>query len=242
MKKFNNDEKAGLYITAIIHLAVIIVLLACQIRSTVRNGNSFLLDFSAQERKEEKQRKEELHQSAIDKLEQMLAAAEVNAGAPVRNVTVNASEQTLKDDRNTDAEQLYKDAERLKQELLDGHNQKDDDFADISKPAPKKENKKEEKKKAYSGPSVLSWTLEGRKASKLPIPAYRCMGAGQVTVSISVDNSGRVMDARVVDAASSSDRCLREFAVRAARLSRFSASATAPARQQGSIVYSFIAQ
>ena len=45
-----------------------------------------------------------------------------------------------------------------------------------------------------------------------------------------------------MDEASSSDKCLRDFAVRAARLSRFSASETAPARQHGEIVYSFIAQ
>jgi hypothetical protein len=41
---------------------------------------------------------------------------------------------------------------------------------------------------------------------------------------------------------SSSDNCLRSFAVRAARLSRFSASPDAPANQTGEIVYRFIAQ
>jgi hypothetical protein len=41
---------------------------------------------------------------------------------------------------------------------------------------------------------------------------------------------------------SSSDNCLRSFAVRAARLSRFSASPEAPANQTGEIVYRFIAQ
>ena len=41
---------------------------------------------------------------------------------------------------------------------------------------------------------------------------------------------------------SSADQCLRNFAVRAARLSRFSASPSAPPRQTGEIVYRFIAQ
>jgi hypothetical protein len=41
---------------------------------------------------------------------------------------------------------------------------------------------------------------------------------------------------------SSDDSCLRSFAIRAARLSRFSASSTAPARQTGEILYRFIAQ
>ena len=105
------------------------------------------------------------------------------------------------------------------------------------------ENKSEKKKdKAYSGPSVVSYELEGRKASRLSIPAYRCLGAGEVRVLITVDPQGNVTDARIDEGASSKDGCLRSFAIRAARLSKFSASASAPARQGGNIVYRFIAQ
>jgi TonB family protein len=68
------------------------------------------------------------------------------------------------------------------------------------------------------------------------------MGAGMVTVIITVDPSGRVINASVQEEASSSDKCLRDYAVRAARLSRFSSSTSAPARQMGDIVYQFIAQ
>ena len=99
-----------------------------------------------------------------------------------------------------------------------------------------------ENQKVYSGPSVLSYTLDGRKASHLPIPAYRCYGAGDVTVIISVDNAGNVVRAKVMDEISSTDNCLRSFAVRAARLSKFSASSNAPSNQTGEIVYRFIAQ
>ena len=63
-----------------------------------------------------------------------------------------------------------------------------------------------------------------------------------VTVIISVDNAGNVVAAKVQDEVSSDDRCLREFAVRAARLSKFSADPKAPARQAGNIVYQFISQ
>ena len=41
---------------------------------------------------------------------------------------------------------------------------------------------------------------------------------------------------------SSDDTCLKNFAIRAARLSQFSASSTAPPRQTGEILYRFIAQ
>ena len=63
-----------------------------------------------------------------------------------------------------------------------------------------------------------------------------------VTVLISVDNAGNVMAAKIQEEASTEDRCLCEFAVRAARMSKFSADPKAPARQAGNIVYQFIAQ
>lgn len=233
------EDKAGLYTTVIIHLAVLIVLLATSLGFSIQRENSFVLDFSKLEELErlqaevERLRQEAEFQQAISqRLE-----AELGAAGGYRNVAVDRS--ALKDDRGTDAEQLYKDAERLARELKGGFEAPDDGFT-ANVPSKDDGMKKEEKK--YSGPSVVSYYLEGRKASKLSIPAYRCMGAGQVTVLISVDNSGTVVAAKIDESVSSTDGCLRSFAVRAARLSRFSADPNAPAKQQGNIVYQFIAQ
>jgi hypothetical protein len=237
--KLTPDQKAGLYITAIVHLAVIIVLLLCQIGYSVQRENTFVLDFSKQEEKEEIEKQEELHRSAMEQLQNMIAIARTQ---PVRNVTVNRSSQ-LKDDRNTDAEQLYRDAERLAQELRDGQNRVQENPEDfVQDPVQPAKPEPPRKQQAYSGPSVLSWSLDGRKATHLPIPAYRCVGAGEVTVIITVNNQGTVVDAKIDDGASSQDGCLRAFATRAARLSKFNASSTAPARQMGTITYLFIAQ
>jgi hypothetical protein len=236
--KLTPDQKAGLYITAIIHLAVIIVLLLCQIGYSVQRENTFVLDFTKQEEKEAQEQQEELHRSAMAQLENLLAAAR---SQPVRNVTVNRSQ--LKDDRNTDADQLYRDAERLAQDLKDGqHRQMDNPEDFVQDPVAPPVDPKPRKQETYSGPSVLSWSLDGRKATHLPIPAYRCIGAGEVTVTITVNTQGTVVDAKVDDGASSKDGCLRGFATRAARLSKFNASTTAPARQMGTITYLFIAQ
>ena len=236
--KLTTDQKAGLYNTAIVHLAVIIVLLLCQIGYSVQRENTFVLDFSKQEEKEEIEKQEELHRSAMEQLQNMIAIARTQ---PVRNVTVNRSSQ-LKDDRNTDAEQLYRDAERLAKELRDGQNRVQDDPDDYVQDPVQPAKPEPRKQQAYSGPSVLSWSLDGRKATHLPIPAYRCVGAGEVTVIITVNNQGTVVDAKIDDGASSKDGCLRAFATRAARLSKFNASSTAPARQMGTITYLFIAQ
>ena len=236
--KLTPDQKAGLYITAIVHLAVIVILLLCQIGYSVQRENSFVLDFTKQEEKEAQEQKEELHRNALEQLESMLSAARTQ---PVRNITVNRSQ--LKDDRNTDADQLYRDAERLAQDLRDGQNRQMEDPEDFMQdPVTPPSDPKPRKQEAYSGPSVLSWSLDGRKATHLPIPAYRCLGSGEVTVIITVNNQGTVVDAKIDDGASSGDGCLRNFATRAARLSKFNASMTAPARQMGTITYLFVAQ
>ena len=242
MRRLSQEEKAGIYTTVIVHLAVVIVLLVAGLDWGIRQENSFVLDFSKLEEKERLQeeierlqREAEFKESIAQRLQQ-----EIDAAPPVRGVAVDRG-AALKDDRGTDAEQLYKDAQRLQEELSKGYEVKQEEYADPN-PVKKQEEPKKEEATAYNGPSVVSYFLDGRKASKLPIPAYRCLGAGQVTVLITVDPSGAVVGAKVDDAVSSKDGCLRQFAIRAARLSKFSAKADAPARQQGNIVYEFVAQ
>ena len=183
MRRLSQEEKAGIYTTVIVHLAVVIVLLLAGLDWSIRRENTFVLDFSALEEKE-----------------------------------------------------------RLQEELEKGFTVPEEDVADPGPVIPEKKEEKKQEESVYSGPSVVSYFLEGRKASHLPIPAYRCLGAGQVTVLITVNPGGTVIDAKVDDAVSSKDGCLRNFAVRAARLSKFSAKADAPAKQQGNIVYEFVAQ
>ena len=240
--KLSGEDKAGLYIAVIVHLTVIIVLLLAQIGTLLQRENSFVLDFTRQEEEERlaeierQQQEEENFEGEINRRVMELLAGQ--SGTTFRNIVTDRGQ--LKDDRGTDAAQLYEDAERLAQELKDGivPEEPDQDYVAVSKPSePVKKVVRE-----YSGPSVVSYYLEGRKASKLPIPAYRCYGGGMVTVLISVDNAGNVMAAKIQEEASTDDRCLREFAVRAARMSKFSSDPKAPARQAGNIVYQFISQ
>ena len=236
MRRLPQADRAGLYVTVIAHLAVLIILLAVQLGRQLRPEVSFVLDFSKLEEIERLQQELEFKQEVNRQLEEMLADQGVGT-SPVRNIVVDRSE--LRDDRNTDAQQLYADAERLQQELAGGFSAPDEDVAD---PGPKPRGQDTPETPHYSGPSVLSYELEGRKASHLPIPAYRCYGEGRVKVIITVDNAGSVIIAKVADEESSEDNCLRSFAIRAARQSRFSSAPDAPARQTGYILYQFIAQ
>ena len=236
----NLENKVGLYLTIIFHLVVVIVLLVYQIDSTIKGETSFVLDFTKQEELEKEQKEEQKKVEISKRLEDMIAAA--RASQPqIKNIAVDASNKPLKDDRNTDAEQLYKDAEKLARELKNGQSAIEEDAreetVDLNNTPTDNSSKKE-----YRGPSVVSYSLDGRKASHLKVPAYRCYGSGDVVVIITVDPQGRVVNAQVMEEMSSSDPCHRKEAIRAARLSRFSVSTTAPARQTGEIIYRYIAQ
>ena len=238
----NLENKAGLYLTIIFHLVVIIVLLVYQIDSTMKAETSFVLDFSKQEELEKQEEIRVLKEEVSKQLDEMIAAARASQ-APIRNIAVDASNKPLKDDRNTDVDQLYKDAERLAKELKANQNAIEEDATeetvDLSS---KKSEENEQTSQPYSGASVLSYRLDGRKARHLPIPAYKCYGGGDVVVIINVDQAGRVVGAKVNEAGTTGDGCMKREAVKAAKLSRFSGSQTAPDPQVGEIVYRFIPQ
>ena len=236
------ENRAGLYLTIIFHLVVIIVLLVYQIDSTMKAETSFVLDFSKQEELEKQEEIRVLKEEVSKQLDEMIAAARASQ-APIRNIAVDASNKPLKDDRNTDVDQLYKDAERLAKELKANQNAIEEDATEETVDmSSKKSEENEQTSQPYSGASVLSYRLDGRKARHLPIPAYKCYGGGDVVVIINVDQAGRVVGAKVNEAGTTGDGCMKREAVKAAKLSRFSGSQTAPDPQVGEIVYRFIPQ
>ena len=240
MKRPSTDTLAGILITVSIHLAVIIVLLLSVLEPKLNKERmSIELDFSEQE-KLEKLESELARQKALnEKLDRMLKeeGIESPSQSEIKNLRVDAS---LKDAKGIDAEQLYKDAERIQREYEQNMSRKEEGYADIS--TPNEKQTEEEPEESYIGPSVLSYQLDGRKGSYLPIPAYKCIGAGEVTVIVTVNPNGDVVGAKIQDDISSEDKCLREYALKAASLSRFSKKSDARARQLGNIVYQFIAQ
>ena len=236
MKRLPKEDRAGLYITVILHLLVLVILLSVQLGAALKKEDSFVLDFTKAEQLEKLEKELALKKAINERLNRMLSEG---GSVPVMNVAVDRS--ALKDDRTSpeEAERLYRDAEKLQEAL-----RKTADVPEENEIAVAPERHMEEKAEtpAYSGPSVLAWELQDRKASHLPIPAYRCMGAGEVKVLITVNPQGSVVLAKIDEGASSSDGCLRAFAIRAARLSRISSSTTSPDRQAGYIIYQFIAQ
>lgn len=237
MKK---ETRVGIYLTVILHLLVLIGFLLYQINSLVQKESTFVLDFTKQEEREEKAEKEKRREELSAELEDLIAGIQQQS----RNVAVDISERErhLKDDRNRNPEQVYDEAKSL-QEKLDAARKavREQQGEEEMVPADRIDQKKTQTE-AYTGPSVLEYRLDGRKAMHLPIPAYKCLGGGDVTVAIEVDRKGMVVEALIVADFSSMDHCLQEFAIRAARQSRFTSSTNAPPRQSGEIVYRFIPQ
>lgn len=238
-------NKAGLYSTLIFHLSLLIILLIASIGGVVSKENTFVLDFTKQEEREKEIEVEQMKQMVSEEVDNLIAMARSSAGQPVRNVAVNANER-LKDDRNANPAKVYDDARELQRKLdAAAQRSKQLDAADAANYAQLDANDTKQDKNdapAYSGPSVLSYDLEGRTGTSLPVPAYKGYGGGDVSVKIYVNRSGRVIKAEVVEGPSSTDASLRNYAVAAAKKSRFSASTTAPDPQIGSIVYRFVRQ
>ena len=243
--KVDNGDKAGLYLTIIVHLVAIIILLSWSIHVQLSKDTSFLIDFSAQEEQErlaEHTRMQESVKEELDaEIDALLNASRSQNARSVRNVAVDASEP-LRDDRHDNPEDIYRDAREL-QERLDRTRREIEEASDDEDNIAVSDGKSDKsKKETYTGPAVISYSLDGRKAMSLPVPAYKCMGGGDVSVSIIVNRKGYVVGTKIIESVSSPDQCLRDYALRAAGRSRFTASQDAPERQAGEIVYRFLAQ
>ncbi len=237
MKK---ETRVGIYLTVILHLLVLIGFLLYQINSLVQKESTFVLDFTKQEEREEKAEKEKRREELSAELEDLIAGIQQQS----RNVAVDISERErhLKDDRNRNPEQVYDEAKSLQEKLDAARKAVREQQGEEEIVSADRIDQKKTQTEAYTGPSVLEYRLDGRKAMHLPIPAYKCLGGGDVTVAIEVDRKGMVVEALIVADFSSMDHCLQEFAIRAARQSRFTSSTNAPPRQSGEIVYRFIPQ
>lgn len=236
----SKEKKTGFYTTVIFHLVVLIIFLLTAIHGVVSEETSFVLDFSKLEELEEIAKQEELKAQASKELDDLLSG-NVTPNQ-YRNVAVDRSNQPLRDDRFKNPNQVYDEAREL-QKKLDAsraaalREQGNDEDAVASG-----ENLPDSNAPQYKGPSVISYSLDGRKAISLPVPAYKCQGGGDVSIRITVNRKGYVTAATVISNVSSSDECIVRSAIDAAKRSRFRASSTVPDKQIGEIVYRFIAQ
>jgi len=105
------------------------------------------------------------------------------------------------------------------------------------------EQEEESDAELYMGPTTIVYSLEGRYHLRLPIPVYKCEGEGEITLTIVVDQRGRVVQVQIPDEGDSfNDLCLADAAKKSAQNSRFNTDYNAPFRQKGTITFQFISQ
>jgi colicin import membrane protein len=92
-----------------------------------------------------------------------------------------------------------------------------------------------------TGDKGISYQLEGRGFRDLPLPKYDYQVEGKVVVEVSVDRSGKVLQANAgIKGSTTLDEYLLKVAKEAALKASFEVKQDAPAIQKGTITYNFI--
>jgi len=111
------------------------------------------------------------------------------------------------------------------------------------KPKVSENTEKPDENVTFKGPTRIFYDLRGRHHVYLPIPIYKCEGAGQISLVIEVDRAGNVVKAEPTSKGSTTkDPCLTETAVEYAYRARFNSDESAPAKQAGFLNFVFVSQ
>jgi hypothetical protein len=233
------ENATGILGTIAFHMVLILVFLVIKISTEkVRLENLILIDFE-EEQIEEQLETEEPDPEFAERLARYLEE-------PGSNVPVNLA-------RKIDQELSTEEFVREMEQDLDANRPEDQkelqdrlrELEEMEKEDLVVEGDEEEKMPAniYEGPTNIHYELENRYHLRLPVPVYKCEGAGLIEIKIAVDQRGRVVQAETEKTGESANEiCLAEAAKKAALSTRFNSNYNAPARQIGSIIYHFIAQ
>ncbi len=232
------DHRIGLCVTVIAYLVLMIVFVSSKIvvgRKPVEQGMFIDLQSLAELERE----RDRLLEEVSDRQEEQID------WRSIRNLSSNenALNENLKDDRGTNAAELNDAAADAAERMRANREAYEQGLAEEQAirerdGSPDGEERRDAKIK---GRVTVSYAFADpvRTARHIEIPAYLCEGGGDVVVSATVDRAGKVVSARVE---SGGDDCMRDAALRAARISIFNIDETAPARQTGTITYIFIPQ
>lgn len=171
----------------------------------------------------------------------------------VQNIAVDENAKLdggLMDDQGTKASDIYKEAQEMQNRLNASRQAYDQGISedeayinDMRQSLQQKgQNKTKREASKVSGNVTISWSLAGREAVYIHNPAYRCPGAGSVTIAITVNRNGNVIAAEVDKISRSDDNCLIDMAIEAAQKTTFNVSSSAPEKQKGTVTYIFMAQ
>ncbi len=248
MKQYEG-RLAGILGTIIIHLIAAIIFMSVKLSAVYHeNRTEFLIEFEEE--------KDFVNEDIIEvplSLEELFEDDE-----RFRDIVKNIANRDVTD---IDPDEYI---DRVKDELIASGMLTEDNFIDESKKqademdsgdiafdsSADEENSKEREKEEiaanelaalYQGPTRIYYDLKERYHIKLPIPIYKCEGDGIVALNIEVNQRGLITKINL-DESSTTDPCLHEAAIKAAKRTRFNPDSRAPRNQAGSITYHFVAQ
>ena len=237
------DNRIGLCVTVIAFLVGAIVFVTAKIVTKIQTPSDTIfieMEFTEvveEKQKEEKEKPKQQPRTNIDY-------------STVRNLSSNesAEEEELKEVQNVISDkELREAAAKAEQGMRDNLAAYEQGLADadaVASQTPREStnNEAESGKTSRRRGNVTvsySFTDPTRHATYLVKPAYRCEGGGEVIVEAVLNQSGKVISAKVQ---SGGDACMRQTAVQAALGSRFDINNNAPKKHEGTITYIFIPQ
>jgi TonB family protein len=245
IKRWLKDSRSGIYATVIFHLLIFLALAVNKMHTLVMQPQSIELAYLNNEPEPEISPEEE-RQKIEEELNKMLRDMP-DPDVRLPNLAMNVAAQGSESGRghgstvsasffsSRNSASIREERERREKAQEKKQNTGADDIgAD-------EQLQDEDESQAYSGPSIVSYYLEGRTAVHLPVPSYKCFKGGDVTVLIEVNAQGYVVVAEVDKRHSNNDECLHRAAVDAAERARFSPLQKS-GTQKGNIVYRFVSQ
>ncbi|MFI3283354.1 MAG: energy transducer TonB [Rikenellaceae bacterium] len=230
-------HRVGLCVTLIAYLLLMIVFMSAKIMVGVKpHQQGMYIDLNELA---------ELEQIR-DRLKEEVESKQKFDWGSVQNATSNENSmnESSKSDRGEQMSELNNTAEQMQKRMAANREEYERGVAEAEAIRSRKGNQGADEvveDRKVQGNVTVSFSLNNplRHARNLIVPAYRCQGGGEVVVSITVDRSGRVIDAKIKRGG---DNCMQQTALDSARASTFDSNDSAPVKHQGEITYIFIPQ
>jgi hypothetical protein len=232
--------------TIIIHLTVAVIFMSVKISALQREiAAEIILTFDEEPSDPEMEKALELAKS--DQFQGISPEEMVNI---IKNIADKPLDIDPKEYENMVKEEMIKSGLLNEKNFIDQQKMAEESGMDEItastediKPQLTEKKEKPQEQGTFRGPTRIFYDLAGRHHVYLPIPIYKCEGAGQITLAIVVDRSGTVLKAEPASRLSSTkDPCLTETAVEHAFKTKFNSDQSAPEKQGGFLTFVFVSQ
>ena len=233
------ENATGILGTVAFHLVLIVIFLIIKISTEKsRIENLIMVDFDdelIEEQMESEAPDPEFEERLASYLEESRLNVPVNLSRKIdQEISTEKYVSELEKDIDANRPEEMKELQERLKELEDLEQE------EIIMEA---EDKEQTPPEFYEGPTNIVYDLKDRYHLRLPVPVYKCQGAGFIEVKIAVDQRGRVVQVEIEKPGDTANEiCLEEAARNAALKTRFNADYNAKVRQVGTIAYHFIAQ